>query len=126
MISTASVQTLTAEVRVLMVGSRQVTLSVAKQLDVVELGDLKPFGRVRLNDGVWVIGADGAGVLSLARGEPEPKIQRAIEKASRERDMWDLQRLFGRGEAGRVAYDAYDAAFRAVQDLPLIVLAGLK
>jgi hypothetical protein len=47
--ATATVETLTAEVRVLMVGNRQVTLSVARQLDWVTLHELKPFGRVRLN-----------------------------------------------------------------------------
>lgn len=44
---TATVETLTAEVRVLMVGSRQVTMSVYDQLDWVPLGDIEPFGRVR-------------------------------------------------------------------------------
>ena len=34
--TTATVETLTAEVRVLAVGNRQITLSVAKQLDFVE------------------------------------------------------------------------------------------
>ena len=47
---TATVETLTAEVRVLMVGSRQVTLSVAKQLDRVPLDALSPFGRVAIPD----------------------------------------------------------------------------
>lgn len=41
-------ETLTAEVRVLMVGSRQVTLSVAKQLDRVAYEDMDPpLGRIR-------------------------------------------------------------------------------
>lgn len=49
---TVAVETLTAEVRVLMVGSRQVTLSVARQLDSYELQDdesigFMPFGRIR-------------------------------------------------------------------------------
>ncbi len=43
----ANVEVLTAEVRVLMVGSRQVTLSVARQLDEVKPDDVTPFGRVR-------------------------------------------------------------------------------
>ena len=51
----ATVEVLTAEVRVLMVGSRQVTLSVAKQLDKVARHDLLPFGRVRLAEN-WLIG----------------------------------------------------------------------
>lgn len=56
--TTATVETLTAEVRVLMVGNRQVTLSVYRQLDEVLLADIAPFGRV--NDGkdigTWVVG----------------------------------------------------------------------
>jgi hypothetical protein len=45
--STATVETLTAEVRVLMVGSRQVTLSVVRQLDIAKPDQIMPFGRVR-------------------------------------------------------------------------------
>ena len=68
---TATVETLTAEVRVLMVGSRQVTLSVAKQLDVCPLSDMTPFGRVSIVDpshSAWhLIGRHKeSGVLSLA------------------------------------------------------------
>ena len=65
---TATVETLTAEVRVLMVGSRQITLSVAKQLDVIPLSRLKPFGRILLPaDDRYVIGADSqTGALSLS------------------------------------------------------------
>jgi hypothetical protein len=66
-VSTATIETLTAEVRVLMVGSRQVTLSVARQLDWVELERIAPFGRVKLGDGNAVIGRDEAGSLVLAR-----------------------------------------------------------
>jgi hypothetical protein len=50
MSDTATVEVLTAEVRVLMVGSRQVTLSIAKQLDRVSLRRMEPFGRVRIGD----------------------------------------------------------------------------
>jgi hypothetical protein len=42
----ATVQTLAAEVRVLVVGNRQITTGIARQLDVVEPGDVEPFGRV--------------------------------------------------------------------------------
>lgn len=54
--NTATVETLTAEVRVLMVGSRQVTLSVAKQLDRVRYEDIEPLGRVKVDrrDDVFV------------------------------------------------------------------------
>jgi hypothetical protein len=58
-IETAQVDTLTAEVRVLMVGNRQITQSVAKQLDTVELREMEPFGRVHLSGrGPLVIGRD--------------------------------------------------------------------
>ena len=50
--ATAAIETLTAEVRVLMVGNRQVTLSVARQLDSFSTYDdealnFEPFGRIR-------------------------------------------------------------------------------
>jgi hypothetical protein len=44
--TTATVATLTAEVRVLMVGSRQVTMSVYNQLDTADRQDAELFGRV--------------------------------------------------------------------------------
>lgn len=46
-IATATVETLTAEVRALHVGQKQITLSVAKQLDRCSYEQLEPFGRVR-------------------------------------------------------------------------------
>ena len=46
-ITAARVEVLTAEVRVLMVGSRQVTLSVYGQLDYAKPDQIEPFGRVR-------------------------------------------------------------------------------
>ena len=61
-ITAARVEVLTAEVRVLMVGSRQVTLSVHAQLDQVKRwADIDPFGRVAPRDAdsdyVYVVGA---------------------------------------------------------------------
>ncbi len=57
---TATVEALTAEVRVLMVGSRQVTMSVYGQLDQVDYGQIEPFGRVMPKDAqrgfIYVIG----------------------------------------------------------------------
>lgn len=60
--TSATVETLTAEVRVLMVGNRQITLSVYRQLDTVKLDEIEPFGRVNDNkdvpsDALWIIGA---------------------------------------------------------------------
>jgi hypothetical protein len=69
--ATATVETLTAEVRVLMVGNRQITLSVAKQLDWIPLPKLVPFGRVKINhDSPTVIGSDENGVLCLSHIRP--------------------------------------------------------
>jgi hypothetical protein len=70
--ATATVEVLTAEVRVLMVGSRQVTQSVFRQLDEIEPGFyIEPFGRVSFPDksdrgGVWVVGTDWHGNLCRA------------------------------------------------------------
>lgn len=54
----ARVTTLTAEVQVLMIGSRQVTLSVLRQLDVISFMRISPFGRVRDRGQEWIIGRD--------------------------------------------------------------------
>ena len=43
---TATVEVLTAEVRTLQVGSRQITMSVFLQLDWIDPSLIKPFGRV--------------------------------------------------------------------------------
>lgn len=43
---TATVEVLTAEVRTLVVGNRQITQSVYRQLDAVEPEHIQPFGRV--------------------------------------------------------------------------------
>ena len=77
MSDTATIETLTAEVRTLMVGSRQVTLSVAKQLDEVNLKDLEVFGRVKIHkDRTHVIGSDQHGALAVARYEDHPLFHR--------------------------------------------------
>lgn len=75
---TASVEVLTAEVRTLMVGSRQVTMSVWKQLDTVPLETCEPFGRVRYDKAepgdVWIVGRsviDGSLVRAVSVREHE-------------------------------------------------------
>ena len=50
--TTATVEMLTATVRILQVGNRQVTLSMAKQLDRVHYTAVEPLGRVRLKGAV--------------------------------------------------------------------------
>jgi hypothetical protein len=47
--SDPAVEVLTAEIRVLQVGSKPVTLSAARQLDSVDGSAIKPFGRVRID-----------------------------------------------------------------------------
>lgn len=71
---TATVETLTAEVRVLMVGNRQITQSVAKQLDTVKLSGIEPFGRVRIAGEEMVIGRrkDGADLVTAQIRIDEP------------------------------------------------------
>lgn len=83
---TATVETLTAEVRVLMVGSRQVTLSVYGQLDEAER--MEVFGRVNPKTAapgyVYFIGRnpeDG----SLVRGSV-PATENAVRNENR--DLW--------------------------------------
>jgi len=63
----ARVEVLRAEVRVLMVGSRQVTMSVFNQLDEVSWRDIEPMGRVSAKDGPALIGVDAGGVLVRSR-----------------------------------------------------------
>ena len=80
----ATVETLTAEVRTLVVGSRQVTLSVAKQLDTIPLDRLVVMGRVRIDKEStdrkgWVIGVDTAtGSLALAKWNIDARIAKPV------------------------------------------------
>ena len=69
--STATVETLTAEVRVLMVGNRQITLSVAKQLDEVPIAEIEVFGASS-----WVLphGPAGAGPAGAATSPVDTRI----------------------------------------------------
>jgi hypothetical protein len=62
----ASVNVLTAEVRTLMVGNRQVTMSVFRQLDHVVPAEIEPFGRVQVAGSSREITVVGRGVSSGA------------------------------------------------------------
>jgi len=99
-VSTASIETLTAAVKVLMVGSRQVTLSVVRQLDGVDFEDIEPFGRVRpweSSTRIWVIGRRRVtGELVLSH------VDRHLAGKTAERNL------------------------QQARALPLIVLAGLR
>lgn len=71
--ATATIEVLTAEVRVLMVGRRQVTLSVYRQLDRIPFDEMEPFGRVRDRDttyGIAIVGRAKDGILVRAAVEP--------------------------------------------------------
>lgn len=76
MTDTATVETLTAEVRTLMVGKRQVTMSVFNQLDWVDPQHIQPFGRVNAADRRFVMavgrsGIDGSLVRSRVTNRPQ-------------------------------------------------------
>ena len=115
--TTARVEVLTAEVRVLMVGSRQVTLSVYSQLDRVALHAMTPFGRVSVKRPAdpfaeWkqidLVGADRSGIL-VASWFSHSWDDRYADPAGRWRNQ-------------EKAVQTWDE----VQELPLIVLAGLR
>ncbi len=86
---TATIEVLTAEVRVLMVGSRQITLSVYRQLDRIDHEEVEPFGRVsdvqdekwareqEMGRAVFVVGRH-AGTGALVRSEREWPQPRAV------------------------------------------------
>lgn len=77
--ASATVETLTAEVRVLMVGSRQVTMSVYNQLDVMPHTCIEPFGRVNPKEGgLWVVGRDDI-TGTLVRSEA-PELSDILKK----------------------------------------------
>jgi hypothetical protein len=112
----AHVQVLTAEVRTLVVGSRQVTLSVYGQLDTIPLIALTPFGRVRIKEtpsSDWrvtrVVGADRDGRL----------VASWLGYTTTGRTFSDPGGIWANSEDGVQVWGE-------LQDLPLIVLAGLR
>lgn len=95
--ATATVEVLTAEVRVLMVGSRQITLSVSRQLDRVPWRRCNPFGRIRDNNDYhdkWIIGVDtetGALVRSILNSRPKWTSDDDNRMKERYRKLSDLE-----------------------------------
>ncbi len=107
----AKVEVLTAEVRVLMVGSRQVTLSVYNQLDRIPHRQIDPFGRVNPKDAqeghVYVVGRDReTGVLARA---VTPRWGEELDQAPYRRAAEQLAltavRRFAATEPPRIAAD---------------------
>jgi hypothetical protein len=108
----AKVEVLRAEVRVLMVGSRQVTLSVARQLDAVEPTKIEPFGRVRIDKNptgqvIQVIEVVGSADGVLARSATSRKRNRCPrDHAGREQQCAQYKRLRLAVDAERKAQEA--------------------
>ena len=102
---TATVEVLTAEVRVLMVGSRQVTLSVYRQLDRRPSDEVEPFGRVSDKQdepkygcrSVFVVGCDASGALVRSRHsvrtDPPERHQELVNRRSN--NDYDGRRDYG-------------------------------
>lgn len=137
----AIVEVLTAEVRVLMVGSRQVTLSVARQLDQVEPEEITPFGRIRTG------AREPFAALGMIEviGSLDGSLVRSTEVRERyrcESRGWNMSRVTCNGqdaiylrclEHPHGAYGSDEHFWASTSDvwddweaLPLIVLAGLR
>lgn len=115
-ISTATVETLTAEVRVLMIGSRQVTLSVYKQLDVVPLHTMTPFGRVNpAADDSQLSGS----VIRVVGADRDGNLVASWFSKTAGRRFYDTGGFWANEELAEQTWDD-------LEDLPLIVLAGLR
>lgn len=135
------VEVLTAELRVLRVGAKDLTRSAARQLDSVDGAGIKPFGRVRIDrkpaDGLIEVVGSVNGVLarSSARATkfecpgyassslhdfsygPKPRV------CARHRDTSP-----GPADDTHVwtEYTPSQKIYEAWQAMPLIVLAGLR
>jgi hypothetical protein len=140
--SEPSVESMTAEIRVLKVGSKQVTLSAARQLDHVDASDITPFGRVKIatKDAaglIEVIGSDPDGVLSRSSARARKALCVGY-KTSPIHDAFglltetcgqhhDISPDFTPADQHRwVKYTPSMDVYEAWLDLPLIVLAGLR
>ena len=113
--TTATVETLTAEVRVLMVGSRQVTLSVFKQLDVVPLAEIEVFGRTSSGREYRTYITSGARspVELVGRSTKTGALVRSWAAAPEDTYTTGPSRVTGQ-------------RYTELASLPLIVLAGLR
>lgn len=135
--ATATVEALTAEVRVLVVGNRQITQSVYKQLDYCDFPNFRTyFGRVRTNkpptmgigtgsslsdyrEVIEVVGVDHFGVLVRSCVMVPSLRDRMCDRPC---EWFDQP---GKCRNGHIKqYQRY--WYEAARDLPLIVLAGLR
>jgi hypothetical protein len=135
------VKLLTAQIRVLQVGSKPVALSAARQLDSVDGAVIKPFGRVRIDP------KPAAGVIEVI-GSADGILARSLARARKvECPGYDLSysstRAYGppqlacglhrgtspSGATGHHDWTEYTPSqeiYEAWLALPLIVLAGLR
>jgi hypothetical protein len=108
--ATATVETLTAEVRTLVVGSRQVTMSVYSQLDFVEPDEIEAWGRVRPRDGlagwIYLVGRRIQGGDLVRSGAP------ASEQAIGNSLNWHRQRTQAEGYERKADAAAQSAEYR--------------
>lgn len=137
--TSARIELLTAEVRTLMVGSRQVTLSVAKQLDEVAFEEITAFGRIRTGrkpgfaefNGIEVVGScDGKLARSWAAQE-RYVCKRSASGYEGCRIIWGGQEARGLACKSKEwhrdhLWDVADEVLAEWRELPLIVLAGLR
>ena len=134
---TAKVEVLTAEVRVLMVGKRQVTLSVYRQLDWVDPALCEPFGRT--NDPRESSSEFSLTIDVVGRHAETGDLVRSRRRVSRDKPKKWVGNVEFR-EHGRTNWREWTDeelayaiekwrsdfhAIRAWEVLPLIVLAGL-
>lgn len=121
-----------------MVGSRQITLSVFRQLDWVPWDKCEPMGRVNdekdkdyLDIGFVVGKHKDSGVLCRARLRTPPKLTTHEQGRLRDLTNWgyhssELEKLKKIGEVYDKWWDENGLLYFHFQELPLIVLAGLK
>lgn len=129
--ATATVETLAAEVHVLKVGSRQITMSVYEQLDKVGSDEIEPFGRVRPKGATWqtvyVVGRSlrtaDSGALVRSWHDSSLQLER-LRDAEAGRTSHPIPRSwYDASSEERAALEQRAAEWAA---LPLIVLAGLR
>lgn len=128
--ATATVETLVAEVRTLMVGSRQVTLSVYKQLDRVSVWRIQPFGRV--HTGIRYPDAYGVkeeATLELVGRDEDGNLVACVIAAYTDVPGCRRPAHYDSDEA-KAKFAHWEARWKVLlpelQALPLIVLAGLR
>jgi hypothetical protein len=135
------VESLTAEIRVLQVGSKPVTLSAARQLDLVNASEIKPFGRVRIDpkpvDGLIEVIGSVSGILARSSASSREVECPGYMTKTYSRSYGHPQAVCSRhrntspasGVGQRHSWTEYAPSqelYEVWLALPLIVLAGLR